>query len=388
MLQALAGPDVRALEVSSDRRRVLVPWADGRTTAAPACWLADNADGARDPGSGHRLASALALAEANEVLEARLDGDALSVTLAPGGAARRVSLAALARAEAGWGDAAPAPLAQLWPTAQALAADPPPVSLAAYLDDDRALAQTLAQVVRRGIAFLSGCGTEPGAVERITARFGHIRETNYGRLFDVREEARPTHLAYTPVGLDLHTDNPYREPVPTLQILHVVEAAAAGGESQFADGFPHAAALRSAAPEKFAALAQTPVGFAYVGATGERYFAHSPVIETSVTGEIVGVRVNHRALLTPPPSVAERWYEAYLDFYGRLHAPAARLERRLAPGEAVVFDNRRLLHGRAPYGGGEDVGSGRRWLQGCYADIDGLKATLSRLPAVADGAIE
>jgi gamma-butyrobetaine dioxygenase len=233
--------------------------------------------------------------------------------------------------------------------------------------------------VRRGLAFLTGVGTEPGAVERITARFGYIRETNYGRLFDVREEAAPTHLAYTAVGLDLHTDNPYRDPVPTLQILHAIEAAAAGGESQFADGFAHAAALRAAAPERFEALARTPVGFAYAGAGGERYFVRAPVIETSVADEIVGVRVNHRALLTPAPSVAEPWYDAYLDFYRRLHAPAARLERRLAPGDAVIFDNRRVLHGRSPYRPTGAGGNGRRWLQGCYADVDGLRATLSRL---------
>ena len=382
MRQALPRLDVCALEVSGDRRRVLVTWGDGRTTAAPAAWLADNADGACDPASGHRLASALALADAQGVLDARLDGDALAVRLAPDGAARRVRLAVLARAEAGWDDRAPPGAAELWPTAHALAGERA-VSCEAYLTDDAALGEALGQVVRRGVAFLSGVGTEPGAVERITARFGHIRETNYGRLFDVREEVSPTHLAYTAVGLDLHTDNPYRDPVPTLQILHVIEAAAAGGESQFTDGFAHAAALRSQSPARFEALARTAVGFVYVGAGGERYFARSPVIETSVTDEIVGVRLNHRALRTPAPSVAEPWYDAYLDFYRRLHAPAARLERRLEPGEAVIFDNRRVLHGRSPYGAAAEGASGRRWLQGCYADIDGLKATLSRLPAGA-----
>ena len=373
--------------VSDDRRRVTLTWGDGRVTAAPACWLADNAEGACDPASGHRLAGALALADAQEVLDARVDGDALAVRLAPGGAPRRVPLAALARADESLSEGAPAQAAQLWPAAAALAGEPA-VSCEAYLTDDAALGEALAQVVRRGRVFLSGAGTEPLVVERITARFGHIRETNYGRLFDVREEIAPTHLAYTAVGLELHTDNPYRDPVPTLQVLHVIEAATTGGESQFADGFAHAEALRAEAPERFEALARTPVGFAYQGASGERYFARSPVIETSVDGEIVGVRVNHRALRSPLPRVAERWYEAYLDFCRRLHAPSAMLARRLAPGDAVIFDNRRLLHGRSAYGGAEQGASGRRWLQGCYADIDGLKATLSRLPAVAGGAAE
>ena len=49
-----------------------------------------------------------------------------------------------------------------------------------------------------------------------------------------------------------------------------------------------------------------------------------------------------------PWGLAERWYEAYLDFYRRLHAPAARLERKLRPGEVVIFDNRRLLEEGMP----------------------------------------
>ena len=363
---------VSALEVSDDRRRVVVTWADGRVTAAPAPWLADNAEDACDPGSGHRLRGALELAGAQSVLDARVDGDVLVVRLGPGDQMHRTPLLALAQADRARLGAGPEP--QLWTSAEALASEPR-VDCTTYLHDDRALGEVLGQVMRRGIAFLSGAGTEPGAVEGITARFGYIRETNYGRLFDVREEVAPTHLAYTAVGLDLHTDNPYRDPVPTLQVLHVIEAAAEGGESLFADGFAHAAALRAETPAAFDVLAGTPVGFAYAGASGERYTARSPVIETSVASEVVGVRVNHRSLRAPPLDAAERWYDAYLDFYRRLHAPAARLERKLGPGEVVIFDNRRLLHGRAPYGG-----AGRRWLQGCYADVDGLRATLSRLP--------
>ncbi|HEX3407074.1 MAG TPA: hypothetical protein VHS81_07535, partial [Caulobacteraceae bacterium] len=198
MLQTPGAADVRALEVSGDRRRVVVTWGDGRTTAAPAAWLADNADDACDPVSGHRFGSALALADGQAVLEARIDGDALAVRLAADGEPRRVPLAVLARADDGRDAAEPHPAAQLWPAAAALSAEPAG-SFEAYLADDRALAEVLAQVARRGIAFLTGAGTEPGAVQRITARFGHIRETNYGRLFDVREEAAPSHLAYTPV---------------------------------------------------------------------------------------------------------------------------------------------------------------------------------------------
>jgi gamma-butyrobetaine dioxygenase len=123
------------------------------------------------------------------------------------------------------------------------------------------------------------------------------------------------------------------------------------------------------------------VAFAYEGPSGERYAARAPVIETDVEGLVSGVRVNHRALRAPPLAKAEAWYEAYLDFYARLHASGARLERRLVPGDLVIFDNRRVLHGRSAYGGA----IGERWLQGCYAERDGLLATLSRLAQAKAG---
>ena len=364
------------LAVSDDRRRIVVIWSDGAQTAAPAPWLYDNAEGGCDPQSGHRLGGGLALAGAQAIADARLEDGALVVQFGPGGETRRVALAALA--ERGQRRVR-AP--QLWATEAEIVATPA-VGFAAYLTDDGALREVLDKVARRGLAFVSGAGTEPGVVERLTARFGFIRETNYGRLFDVREEAAAHHLAYTAVGLELHTDNPYRDPVPTLQVLHVIEAATEGGESQFADGFAHAAALKADAPARFELLATTAVEFAYVGPAGERYAARAPVIETSAAGEVATVRVNHRSLRAPPLDLAEPWYEAYLDFYQRLHTPAARLERKLAPGDVVIFDNRRVLHGRSPY-----LGGGARWLQGCYAEIDGLRATLSRL-GPADGAGE
>lgn len=47
---------------------------------------------------------------------------------------------------------------------------------------------------------------------------------------------------------------------------------------------------------------------------------------------------------------------------------------RLNPGECFIVDNTRILHARKAYSG-----TGTRWLQGCYADKDGLLSTLASL---------
>ena len=54
--------------------------------------------------------------------------------------------------------------------------------------------------------------------------------------------------------------------------------------------------------------------------------------------------------------------------------PAMQVTFKLAPGEAFIVDNTRVLHARKGYSG-----EGHRWLQGCYADKDGLLSTLAAL---------
>ncbi|MEJ0064664.1 MAG: TauD/TfdA family dioxygenase [Caulobacteraceae bacterium] len=251
-----------------------------------------------------------------------------------------------------------------------------PVGFDDYLDDDRAAREALSRVATNGLAVLAGAGRDPDVVERTVARFGFIRETNYGRLFDVRIEPRPGNLAYTDQALDLHADNPYRDPVPTLQLLHAITTDDVGGETLFVDGFAHAEALRREAPDAFETLARTPVRFTFAAESGERWSHTAPVLSVGATGAVETVRLNHRSLDLAPGDAAatDAWYDAYLAYYDRLHAPQAAYGRRLAPGEVVIFDNRRLVHGRRGLTSGSP-----RWLRGCYADADGLTATLARL---------
>ncbi|MEY8839741.1 TauD/TfdA family dioxygenase, partial [Cribrihabitans sp. XS_ASV171] len=93
------------------------------------------------------------------------------------------------------------------------------------------LREWLGQIVRYGFAKVVNAPVEPGALFRIVDLFGYVRETNYGRHFEVRTEVNPTNLAFTGLGLQAHTDNPYRDPVPTIQVLYCLESSAAGGEN-------------------------------------------------------------------------------------------------------------------------------------------------------------
>jgi hypothetical protein len=89
-------------------------------------------------------------------------------------------------------------------------------------------------VLTHGLVVLHEVPCEPGAVLAVARSLGYVRETNYGRLFDVRSEPAAANLAFTRLPIAPHTDNPYRDPVPTVQLLHCCAAAPAG--ATFTDG--------------------------------------------------------------------------------------------------------------------------------------------------------
>jgi gamma-butyrobetaine dioxygenase len=360
-----------------DGRAVRVTWPDGETHDFAARWLFDNVEEVRDPVSGQRRHGALALEQVRGVAAAEVAGRTLKLRFSPGGEDRHIDLGRLRGQRA-----ARARSISLWPTPEPVAAQPP-IAFDDYLRDDAALREALRRVDRWGLVILRGAGLDADACARAVERFGFVRETNYGRLFDVRIEPRPQNLALTAQALDLHADNPYRDPAPTLQLLHVLTADAGGGATLFVDGFAHAEALRHEAPDAFDRLARHPVRFTFTAGCGARWSSVTPVLRLGPTGALESLRLNHRSLDLPAEDAEEldAWYEAYLRFYRRLHAPGAAFERWLAPGEMVMFDNRRILHGRRAL-----TGDSARWLRGCYADHDGLAATLARLErAVAEG---
>jgi gamma-butyrobetaine hydroxylase len=236
-----------------------------------------------------------------------------------------------------------------------------------------ALRDWLTAVDAFGFAILSGCPTEPGTVTRVAELFGFVRETNYGRLFDVKTVVNPTNLAYTGLGLGAHTDNPYRDPTPTLQLLHCLASSAEGGESTLVDAFRVVQDLPRADLEL---LATRPVRFRFADADTELE-TETPVISLDARGEVQAVHYNTRSAqaFRLPTHEVGRYYEAYQRFGRMLEEPAYRIQFKLGPGGLFIVDNLRVLHGRTGY----SAAGGERLLQGCYADRDGLRSRVAVL---------
>jgi gamma-butyrobetaine hydroxylase len=239
--------------------------------------------------------------------------------------------------------------------------------------DTSALRDWLALVDELGFAILTGCGIEPETVTRVVELFGFVRETNYGRLFDVRTVVNPTNLAYTGLGLGAHTDNPYRDPTPTLQLLHCLASNADGGENTLVDSFRVAQDLPD---EDLDLLSSCAVAFRYADADTD-LGTEVPVITVGMHGEVESVHYNTRSAqpFRLPENLMGDYYAAYQRFGRMLESPDYRIQFKLAPGDLFIVDNLRVLHGRTGYA----ASGGERHLQGCYADRDGLRSTLAVL---------
>ncbi|MGA1616792.1 MAG: TauD/TfdA family dioxygenase [Ilumatobacteraceae bacterium] len=218
-----------------------------------------------------------------------------------------------------------------------------------------------------GLAHVRGIPTDEGEVLRFASTIGFVHETHYGRLFDVRVEPAAINLAYTSLGLPLHTDNPYHDPVPPVQILHCLRPAVSGGANRLSDGFLAAERLRSEDRTAFDLLCSRPVVFRYNGG-GFDHSAERTIIECRSDGSVRAIALNHRSLETP----ADSDFARALQVFSRI-LEEGEIELTLAAGEAIVFDNSRVLHARTEY----DPSEGRH-LQGCYVDTDLMKAKARR----------
>jgi gamma-butyrobetaine dioxygenase len=370
--------------LTSQNDRGLELEADGFVLRFPAVWLRDNCPCATclDPDTGQKLNDITELPNGLTVSATEDTAESVVVTYAPDGHTSVFSRAWLAAHALGGGQGGDGYRRteddkELWRPADL---DPaagrlPEGSWPSYLAEPAARARALDAVLRWGFVLLHDVPAEPGLVLEVAASFGFVRETNYGRLFDVRVEPRPDNLAFTSRRILPHTDNPYRDPVPTVQLLHCLRAADDGGDTGLVDGFEAARELRAADRETFALIASTPVPFGYKDKSTELR-ASQPLIQLSPHGRIRGVRFNNRSAgpLRLPYDEVTAFYAAYRKWAELLAGPERQLNLRLAPGDCLIFDNTRILHARTAFSV-----TGGRHLQGCYADLDGLASTLAVL---------
>lgn len=356
---------------------------DGAATPIPALWLRtrSNDPAERDLGTHQRLVNPHLFDQDVTFSEARLDGDDFGVLFSDG-LRTTFSLANLSR-ELVLQDDCPTPLA--WGRADWHSPEHPNGTLTSPVYDWRTLCQagdeahdhvflrSLEDFIRFGFLIIKHTPTESKSILDIARRYGFPRETNFDVIFEVysrpvsQDKRFSDDLAYRPVALSPHTDNPYRDPVPGIQLLQCLQNETTGGYSTLVDSLAVCAQLKQEDPEGYQLLVDTPLRFAYRSEGVELVYV-CPVIEQNGKGEMVGVHFSPRLCDIPllDVSTTKRLQSALARLSVLFEEPAYGLKFKLMPGEMMMFDNNRVLHGRTAF----DPNEGHRQLQGCYIDRD------------------
>jgi alpha-ketoglutarate-dependent taurine dioxygenase len=364
-------PEARIRRVAVSPELLTVEWLDGRVSEFASLWLRDNRSEDRDVHSGQRLIDVADLPEGPRLRAAVPENGAVRIEWEGEPRGASFELAWLADHAFDRAPRRPELAVHRWLEGAALEArrDFAFIAVGDARADPAARLRWLTRLLQDGLAFMSGVPATETAILETMPLIGRVLETNYGLTFDVRSVAQPENLAYSDLGLGLHTDNPYREPVPGFQALHALIPSSEGGESLFADGFALAEYLRGSAPEAFARLVSTAVPFHYRSQDAELY-AERPLIQLSVRGEVIAVHYNNRSVapLPLPAGEAALFYSSYRRFAQLLRAARLQLRLRLDGGMLVVFDNQRILHGRTAFSSARYP----RHLRGCYLSRDSV----------------
>ena len=242
--------------------------------------------------------------------------------------------------------------------------------------EEKIMYESLLDFYKYGFVIFENVPTQDNFIVNFANSIGSIRRTNFGEFFNVKSKPNPNDLAYTSLPLAPHTDNPYRKPVPCIQLLHCIENEVGGGLSTLVDGLAVTEELKKKHPSFFQILTEIKVRFQFVddNVVLEDW---AEMIQLDENKRLKQVRFSPRLDFVPlmDKGKLELYYAARNKISEMYNSEKFRIEFKLKPGDLLMMDNYRLLHGRTEYNANE----GNRFLQGCYIDYDSTEGKLKHL---------
>lgn len=360
-----------AVRVETTDENLLV-WLDGadQPLMLPWFWVRDHSQdpASFDPHTAQRTVDTFALDHQLRPAGAAVVGATVEVTWSdrsPTSVLPIAVLASLPRSDQGAVTAGPFP-ATLWRSPDEVTAAAVPF---AHLTDGGAgLADLLAAMGRYGFAVVSDVRPDGQGVEELAAAVGYVRRTIFGDVWPLSSDLTDhADSAYGHATLEPHTDGSYSHDGPGLQLFVCADRSGTGGESVLVDGFAAAEALRSSDPEAFTLLSTVAVP-AHYREPGVDLRAARPTIRLQ-GDSVVQVTFNNydRSPFLLEPDRMRRWYQAYRSFHQLVVDQDSWWTHRLEPGDGLIFDNWRCLHGRLGF-------TGRRSFFGCYLNHEDLES--------------
>lgn len=359
-------------KVQQDKKKLFVYWADSHRSTFHYLWLRDNCycNICGDPRHGEKRFKIIDVPLDIEPLSVHWDRETLEIVWKPDGHKSIYNLQWLrshcySATERKHRQHQPI----LWD--RNIVTNLPQIAYEEVQTGNKSRLQLLENLRDYGICFVRNVPTQKGELESFAQSFGSLLETNYGRVFEIvvdPEESQKS-VANSQIDLIPHTDDAYQYAPPGIIFFHCLMANNDGsGKSTFVDGFQIAEVLRQEDAEAFALLCRYEVPFRkYYRDRIDMRFS-SPFFCLDSGGNVQEVRISNLfpAPLDLPEEIMEPFYAAYRKLMQLYTDPKYYLKQGLQPGDLVMFDNHRVLHGRTAIGKQNQ----RRHLRYCSVDRD------------------
>ena len=242
--------------------------------------------------------------------------------------------------------------------------------------EEESMYNALIDFYKYGFVIFKKVPTKDNFIKNFANSIGSVRRTNFGEFFNVRSKPNPNDLAYTSLPLAPHTDNPYRNPVPCIQLLHCIENDVKGGLSTLVDGYNVSEKLKQDFPNYYKILSEVKVRFQFID-QNVILEDWAEMIKLDENGKFSQVRFSPRLDFVPlmETNKLDLYYKARKKISELYNSEKNKIQFKLFPGDLLMMDNYRLLHGRTNY----DTNEGNRFLQGCYIDYDSTEGKLKHL---------
>jgi len=331
-------------------------------------WLRDHSEDptSLDPASRQRLVDTFTLHSDVRGVAASLDENGVTVTWSDGSPPGLYSAKLLASVTA-WVP----PRRRLLSSSSSSSLPVVPVPVGDVMDGDEGLRRWLADVHVHGYGLVRDVTPTRDAAEALARRIAYPRQSIFGAMWTLSSEVKPhDDSAYSTSFLEPHTDGTYSHDSPGLQMFVGLERDGTGGESILVDGFAVAEQLRADDPAAFEVLASVEVPARYLE-QGVHLEARHTTIRVDASGELQQIAFNNydRAPFRLSRSAMSDFYRAYRELHRRLNDRDHWRLIQIEPGDALVFDNWRTLHGRMSY-------TGRRVFEGCYHNHEDFESRL------------
>lgn len=234
--------------------------------------------------------------------------------------------------------------------------------------DDTGIASEVSDIVREhGCVLVSQNGNDADPVTTLRVLSGEFGSPVYHKLSDEHGihpiryiPGYPEYANANVEELGLHTDGSFEQNPPAFMLIHCEAASGRGGESTLASGDELYAHLLEEHPDFLRAL---QLSNAFTIWRDDRTAKRS-VFRLDGDRVILAYRSGRDVRINIHPDAVE----AFNHVRQWLLDPANFLKLKLKPGETLIFDNKRMLHGRTAFSRDSKRSLHGLWCDGVQAD--------------------